>query len=83
LSEIILYPIATEKAHQLIYEGKVLFCVDKKACKPEIKREIERLYNLKVAKVNTLIKPDGRKIAYVKLEEPGDALKLGTILGLF
>lgn len=84
MSQIILYPWATEKAlFRCIREGKVVFCVDVKADKPTIKREVERLYDVKVVKVNTLIRPDGRKIAYVKLSSYQEATDLAVKLGLF
>ncbi|MHA1627280.1 MAG: 50S ribosomal protein L23, partial [Candidatus Asgardarchaeia archaeon] len=48
-----------------------------------IKWAVEKLYNVKVEKVNTLITPDGRKKAYVKLSKEYSAIDLGTRLGLF
>lgn len=82
MSEIILYPVMTEKATGAMLENKIIFCVSIKANKPMIKREVERLYEVKVEKVNTLIRPDGRKIAYVKLAEGYSASKLAIRLGL-
>lgn len=83
MSEIILHPIATEKATKVeMFENKIVFHVSIKANKPMIKREVERLYEVKVEKVNTLIRPDGKKIAYVKLAKGYSASKLAIRLGL-
>lgn len=82
MTEIILYPLATEKAQNLIWQNKITFCVDTKTNKPEIKREVERLFDVKVIKVNTVIRPDGRKIAYVKLHPSYKATDLAVKLGL-
>ena len=40
--------------------------MDVRAKKPQIKRAVEKMYDIKVSKVNTLIRPDGKKKAYVK-----------------
>ena len=42
----------------------------------------ERLFKVKVIKVNTLIGPDGKKRAYVKLSPETPAIDLATKLGL-
>ena len=82
--QTILYPLATERAlFRCIQEGKVVFCVNIKADKPTIQREVERLFEVKVVKVNTLIRPDGRKIAFVKLPDVKVATDLAVKLGLF
>ena len=80
---IILYPLMSEKAIQLIErENKIVFIVDKKATKPEIKHEVERLYGVKVESVNTMIDRKGRKKAYVKLSKETPATELATKLNM-
>ena len=44
----------------------LVFVVDVKANMHQIKQAVKKLYNIDVAKVNTLIRPDGEK-AYVQL----------------
>ncbi|MBC6479637.1 MAG: 50S ribosomal protein L23 [Hormoscilla sp. GM7CHS1pb] len=56
LQDLIRRPIVTEKATRLLEENKYTFEVDKRATKPEIKAAIEDLFEVKVVKVNTLIK---------------------------
>ncbi len=80
---VILYPLISEKAVQLINtRNTIVFIVERKATKSQIKREVEELYNVKVKKVNTLITPDGRKKAYVKLSDEYDASELAAKLGV-
>jgi large subunit ribosomal protein L23 len=60
--------VTNEKAIGLMETQNTLtFAVDGKATKPQIKKEAEALFQVKVASVNTMISPQGRKRAYVRL----------------
>lgn len=75
-------PKITEKAVMLIERENVLvFELDKRISKDEIKKQIEELFNVKISKVNTLIKKN-KKYAYVKLNEKNPAIDVATKLGL-
>lgn len=52
--DIILAPVVSEKSYGLIDEGKYTFLVDTRANKTEIKAAVESIFNVKVARVNTL-----------------------------
>ena len=52
------------------------------ANKPQIKQAVKKLYDIEVSKVNTLIRPDGRKKAYVKLAPDYDALDVANKIGI-
>ena len=52
--DIILKPVVSEKSYGLIDEGKYTFLVDPRASKTEIKLAIEKIFGVKVAKVNTI-----------------------------
>jgi large subunit ribosomal protein L23 len=79
---VIKYPLSTEKSIRLMEsENKLLFVVDKKATKREIKRAVEGMFKVKVAKVNTIITMKGEKRAYVKISET-PAIEIATQLGL-
>ena len=52
--EIILAPVVTEKSSADMQEGKYTFRVAKKATKVEIKNAVEKLFEVKVLKVNTM-----------------------------
>lgn len=55
--DIILAPVVSEKSYNLIDDGKYTFEVDPRANKTEIKLAIEKIFNVKVASVNTLNRP--------------------------
>jgi large subunit ribosomal protein L23 len=52
--DIILSPVVSEKSYGLIDDGKYTFVVDPRSNKTEIKLAIEKIFNVKVASVNTL-----------------------------
>lgn len=52
--DIILKPIVTEKSNDGLQEGKYTFKVNKKATKVEIAKAVEKLFDVKVLKVNTI-----------------------------
>ncbi len=80
--DIIKNPLMTEKAVRLMEsENKLIFIVDKKAKKPEIKKAMEEIFKVKVLKVNTLILK-GKKKAYIKLSPDTPAIDIATQLGL-
>ncbi|AJF62535.1 MAG: 50S ribosomal protein L23P [archaeon GW2011_AR20] len=81
--QIIKYPISTEKAVRLMeLDNKLTFIVERKATKNDIKKEIEKMFNVKVTKVNTLITSLGMKKAYIKLSKETPAIDIATRLGL-
>jgi len=82
-SRIIRRIVATEKALTYIENHNTLtFMVDVKATKHDIKRAIEKLFNVKVAEVRTLITPKGEKKAYVRLKPEYKASEIATRLGI-
>ena len=52
--DIIIKPIITEKSNEEMQSGKYTFKVSKKATKVDVKRAVEKLFNVKVLKVNTV-----------------------------
>ena len=52
--DIIVKPIITEKSSSDIQEGKYTFKVNKKATKIDIAKAVEKLFEVKVLKVNTI-----------------------------
>jgi large subunit ribosomal protein L23 len=54
--DVIIRPIVSEKSYTLIDQGKYTFEVDPRATKTEIKLAVEKIFNVKVASVNTLNK---------------------------
>ena len=82
--KIIKKPLITEKTFDLIEkENKLVFIVNIKANKIQIKKAIEKLHNVKVIKVNTMITPKGEKKAFVKLHPEYSAQDIAIDLGIF
>ncbi|CAH8825234.1 unnamed protein product [Trichobilharzia szidati] len=80
---IIQHPVTTEAAMKKIEDNDTLvFIVDRRANKPAIKAAVQELYNIKVAKVNTLNCPGNIKKAYVKLPPDFDALDVANRIGI-
>ena len=52
--DIIVAPVVSEKTYSLMDEGKYTFIVDQDSNKTEIKHAIESIFDVQVAKVNTL-----------------------------
>ena len=52
--DIILAPVVPEKSSADMQEGKYTFRVAKKATKVQIKNAVEKLFEVKVLKVNTI-----------------------------
>ena len=47
-----------------------------------MKAAVKKLYDINVAKVNTLVRPDGQKKAYVRLAPDYDALDVANKIGI-
>ena len=80
---VLKYPLTTEKAVRLIEkENKMLFVIDMKADKADVKKAIENFFDVKVDKVNTYVTNKGEKKAYVQLNAAYPAIDVMTKLGL-
>ncbi|XP_062226080.1 large ribosomal subunit protein uL23 [Phragmites australis] len=81
--QILKYPLTTESAMKKIEDNNTLvFIVDLKADKKKIKAAVKKMYDIEAKKVNTLIRPDGKKKAYVKLTPDYDALDVANKIGI-
>ncbi|MDR2720025.1 MAG: 50S ribosomal protein L23 [Nitrososphaerota archaeon] len=82
-NEIISYPLMTESASVMVEkDNKLIFIVNLKAGKADIKKAVEELYEVKVSKVNLQITNQGLKKAYVKLTEEFKASDVAIKLGI-
>lgn len=75
--------LVTEKSTAEVEKNILTAIVDKKATKLDIKRDIEKRFDVKVEKVNTLITPKGEKKAYIKLSPDYSAEEVLSKLGVF
>ncbi len=77
------FVLMTEKAVQMIEaQNKLVFIVDRRSDKKEIKQAIEQAFQSSVKRVNTMIDESGRKKAFVKFREPGQAGEIAIRLGI-
>ena len=61
--DIIKAPIITEKSSDLAKNNVIVFSVDVKANKTQIKQAIEKVFNVKVDSVNTInVKPKKKRV---------------------
>jgi large subunit ribosomal protein L23 len=83
VEDIISYPLMTESASVMVEkDNKLIFVVNLKAGKADIKRAVEALYGVKVQTVNVLITPQGVKKAFVKLTPEFRASDVAIKLGI-
>ena len=54
--DVILSPVITEKATLASDKNQVMFKVARTATKPQIKEAVEKLFDVKVKSVNTLVR---------------------------
>ncbi|KAF9938489.1 60S ribosomal protein L25 [Mortierella alpina] len=80
--KVLKTPLNTESAMKKIEENNTLvFLVDVKSNKRQIKDAMKKMYDVTALKVNTLIRPDGNKKAYIKLTADVDALDVANKIG--
>jgi len=83
INSVIKRPSATEKSIRLMEsENKLIFVVDIKATKAEIKKAMETMFKAKIARITTHITPNGEKKAYVQFSQETPAIDIATQLGL-
>ena len=80
---IIKYPLSTEKSIRLMEaENKLIFVVNNKATKKDVRKAIEDMFKVKVENVNTFVNSNGEKRAYVKFSTKNPAIDIATQMGL-
>ena len=81
--DVINYPLMTEAASRMIEaENKLVFIVNMKATKIDVRRAVEELYEVAVEKVNVIITSKGEKKAFVKLHPDHKASDVAIKLGI-
>ena len=73
--DVIVSPVITEKATAASENNQVVFKVAKTATKPQIKAAVEKLFNVKVKSVNTLIRMGKFKTFKGRLGQQSDVKK--------
>lgn len=81
--EVILYPLMTEVASRLLEsENKLVFAINLKANKKDVKNAVEQLYEVRVERVNLALSPKGVKKAFVRLHPDYKASDVAIKLGI-
>lgn len=81
--DVILYPVMTEVASRMLEaENKLVFVVNLKASRPDIKKAVEELYEVRVQRITTVITHKGEKKAFVKLTPEFKAADVAVKLGI-
>ena len=70
--DVIVAPVITEKATMASEHNKVIFKVAMNATKPQIKEAIEKLFDVKVKRVNTLTRQGKLKVFKNRLGRQSD-----------
>ena len=73
--DVLIAPVVTEKATMASEHNKVVFKVARTATKPQIKEAVEKLFDVKVKNVNTLIRKGKKKVFKGTLGEQSDVKK--------
>ena len=82
-NDVIFYPLMTESASLMVErDNKLVFIINLKAGKGDVKRAVEELYEVKVDKVTVLVTPQGEKKAFVKLKPEYKASDVAIKLGI-
>lgn len=75
--------IVTEKSTAQLENNILTAIVDIRAKKPQIKKELERRFDVKVDRVNMTVTSKGEKRAYIKLDSEYSAEEILSNLGVF
>jgi len=73
--DILISPVVTEKATTASEHNKVVFKVARTATKPQIKEAVEKLFDVKVKSVNTLVRKGKHKAFRGRLGQQSDFKK--------
>ncbi|MEK6973077.1 MAG: 50S ribosomal protein L23 [archaeon] len=81
--DIVLHPLITEKSVNAIEkENKLVFVVNKRSTKKEIREAIEDLYDVKIDSINVVNDMKGRKKAFVRINKKFKANDIAVKLGI-
>merc|ERR1711881_442195 len=80
---VIKYPLTTDSALKKIEDTNTLvFIVDCSSTKRQIKSHLQTLYDIRSSKINTIVRPNADKKAFVKLYCDRDALETANDIGI-
>ena len=81
--KVLVYPQLAEKSMNMVeMENKLVFIVNKRANKEQIKKAIEKEFNVRVIKINVEVTRKGEKKAYIKLHPDDSAADIASRMGM-
>jgi large subunit ribosomal protein L23 len=81
--DVLRFVLMTEKSvRQIEIQNKLIFIVDRKCGKKEIRSAAENAFKSEIADIKTVIDQRGRKKAFVKFAKPGEAGEIAIRLGI-
>ena len=81
--KVLRFPHLAEKSMNMVeFENKLTFIVDRRSTKKDIKQAVEKLFDVKVMRVQTEITPKGVKKVYAKLSPRDSASEIASRLGM-
>ena len=80
---VLSHPLNTEKANKLMTERNTLtFIVHRRANKVQIKKAFNEIHKAKPLSINTLVRSDGQKKAYIRLRPENEAVGVASKMGM-
>ncbi len=81
--KVLMYTQLAEKSMNMVeLENKLVFIVNSKASKEDIKEAVEKNFDVRVVKVSTMITTKGQKKAFVKLHPDNSAADIASRMGM-
>ena len=79
---MILKPVTSEKVVKMIdVDNTLVFEVERKYKKEDVRKEIEKVFNVKVNKVRSMFRGN-KKFVYARLDKKNPAIDVATKLGM-
>ena len=80
---VLVQPLNTEKANKSMTERNTLtFLVNNRANKIQIKNAFKDIFAVVPRSVNTLVRPDGKKKAFIRLRPENEAVGIASKIGI-
>ena len=80
---VLVQPLNTEKANKSMTERNTLtFIVHNRSNKVQIKRAFKDIFGVVPKSVNSLVRPDGKKKAFIRLRPEDEAVSIASKIGI-
>ena len=80
---VLVQPLNTEKANKAMTERNTLtFIVHNRSNKVQIKRAFKDIFGVVPKSVNSLVRPDGKKKAFIRLRPEDEAVSIASKIGI-